>query len=264
MNQLLKHRYFQLGEFAAAIINHANSSPAREVCGAILRDGSIVQLTNHSEQGDQFEMGAEFEQFRERAVAIYHSHVGLEVGAQLSPADIQNSKEQGIPYLSYHPQHRQWDYFDPGALHPFPMEMDQSMQPQQTNYYLLWRFEYGRSDCYSLVRSWYAGMLGIALGDYPRIELDKVIRLGLEQFGGDRTIAEGFEKLTPDTLIQDHDILLIDMGARRYRGHHLAIVCDAASNQILHNTGEGQYSQIASYNLEWRDRTRAIFRHKQL
>jgi proteasome lid subunit RPN8/RPN11 len=260
MVELLKHRIFELTGLARPIMNHAQSSPSREVCGVILWDGSVIEIDNIAPDDSEFEMDAEFEQYREQTLAIYHSHIGPEVGAELSPADIANSKELGIPYLSYTPYFNQWDYFDPKAIHPFPLELTAGMQPQSTEYYLLWRFDYGRSDCYSLARSWYAGKLGIALADYDRKPLDS----GDIQFREDLIDELGFVTLPRDTLVQDHDVLGIRLAAMEQRGDHLAIVSDAMSNQILHNYGEGRYSTATSYDPSWRNRTIAVYRHKQL
>ena len=261
MADLLKHRRFELGQYARDIVWHSQSSPKKEVCGIILKDGSIVQMENIADDAQTFEMSAEFERYRDQALLIYHSHIGADVGAELSPTDIINAKEQRIPYLSYHGYFNQWDYFDPLAIHPYPLEMDANMLPQNLNYYCLWRFEYGRSDCHSLCRAWYAGKLGIALGDYPResIESDEIRRLC-----DDRAKLEGFIKLPKDTPIQNHDIISIRLTYNDQRGDHLAIVCDVDRNEILHNLGEGRYSEPISYDDHWRLRTTAIYRHKQV
>jgi cell wall-associated NlpC family hydrolase len=256
---MLQHRTFSQGPWVHEIIRHANTSPTREVCGVILRDGELIELANVAESDHEFELPEEFEACRDRAICIYHSHVGIETAAHLSPADILNAKEQGIAYLTYHAQFHQWDYYDPTALHPFPLEMTGAIAPTEPEYYLLWRFDYGRSDCYSLCRSWYAGMLGIDLGDYQRADLGDVTPI---QFMDDRFIEQGFVKLGPNDQMQAHDLICFDIAGGTY--NHIGICRSAEYNQLLHNLGEGRYSEVTAYNQSWRDRTRSVFRHRLL
>lgn len=258
---LLKHKTFLFRDFASDIIWQAESSPKREICGVILGDGSIVQLENVAEEStpgqELFEFGEEYEQYRDRAACIYHSHVGIDVSAELSSADILNAKEQQLPYLVYHPQFRQWDYFDPTALHPYPMEMS-VLEPTQIEYYLLWRFNYGRSDCGSLVRAWYAGMLGIDLQDKLRFDWAEAAK----HFELERFEELGFELIPKKEGFRTHDVICFDIA--RGRQNHIGVICSATYNQLLHNLGEGHYSEVVNYGNDWRDRARYVFRHKML
>jgi proteasome lid subunit RPN8/RPN11 len=270
---MLQHRGFPFKAQATEIIYLADSSPDREVCGLILKSGEVVPLENMAKGGDRsptqgdgeadprvdnFELDLEvFEVYRDRTACIYHSHVGLEVGAQLSAADIWNAQEQQIPYLVYHTQFKQWDYYDPTALHPFPIMMG-TEGPTQATYYMLWPFEYGRSDCGSLVRAWYAGMLGIDLMDHPRIPLEDKP----DQFALSRFEEMGFVKITDKMLFQTHDVVCFDISGGVQ--NHIGVISSANYNLMLHNFGEGRYSEIVNYDKGWRDRTRYVFRHKSM
>jgi len=258
---LLTHRLFTLtNDIATAVIHQCRSVHNAEACGVILENGDVIALANKSaDPSKEFEMGAEFEQYRSKAIAIYHSHIDEGIPAELSSADIVNSKEVGIPYLCYHTIFAQWDYFDPFGLHPFPLELNALQSPRQIEYYNLWRFVYGRSDCFSLVRAYYAGMLQIPLRDYSRIDLETCNTLGLNQFTPGRIREQGFRQLPKDTPIQDHDVLLINIGTPE--PGHLAIVSNAEENQILHNLGEGRYSLIESLDTSLRNATACLFRH---
>jgi proteasome lid subunit RPN8/RPN11 len=261
---LLTHRPFTLSnDIAGAVMYQCKSVFKGEACGVILDNGDVVALENKSaDLESEFEMGAEFEGYRSRAIAIYHSHISPDIPAELSSADISNSKEMNIPYLCYHTIFGQWDYFDPLALHPFPMEMDAMQSPRQLDYYNLWRFVYGRSDCFSLVRAYYAGMLQIPLRDYGRVDLDTCNELGLNQFTPSRVRVQGFRQLSKETPIQDHDVLLINLGTPE--PGHLAIVCSAEGNQVLHNLGEGRYSMVESLDTSLRNATVWMYRHVSL
>lgn len=255
---LLQHKFFPFADQAAEIISHAESSPDREICGGILKDGSVLPIENTSLSPDEFEMGEEFEQYRPRVAAIYHSHVGIDVAAQLSRTDIANSKELLIPYLVYHPQFRQWDYFDPTAIHPYPMELRSDLSPQQLEYYLLWRFQYDRCDCGSIVRAWYHGMLGIELQDYRRSRFSR----NHDQFSIERFQELGFELIPDKNEFATHDVVVFDY--EQGRANHIGVIASMTYNQLLHNPGEGAYSTVVNYGSDWRDRARYVFRHKVL
>jgi cell wall-associated NlpC family hydrolase len=137
------------------------------------------------------------------------------------------------------------------------MEMSVS-DPSQTEYYLLWRFDYGRCDCYQVIRSWLAGKAGIQLGDYDRLDLEEKP----QQFMTDRFTEQGFEKVADRDDIQTHDLICFDIMGGTY--NHIGVISDATANQFLHNLGEGHYSIVTDYDKSWRDRTRQIFRHKSL
>jgi proteasome lid subunit RPN8/RPN11 len=233
-----------------------------EICGVIILNDQQawepVQLINHSSDPLFFEMGEDFELYRDRAIAIYHSHHGDEVSGELSDVDITNSIECNIPYLSYHADFDQWDYFDPNGLHPFPLEQNPVLSKFDPAYYAPWRFRYGRSDCWRVVRSWYAGVLSIEAGDHPRTALTPIHA----QFSSDRAKAQGFDPHPKDVLIRDHDVLLMDM--HQGRSNHVAVVIDAEANLILHTVGFDHYSKVENYDQSWRDRTRTIYRHREV
>lgn len=247
----------------APIVEVDGRSVQREICGVITLgdDGQTwepIELINHSPDPLFFEMGEDFEPWRDRAIAIYHSHHGYEISGELSDIDIANSSECGIPYMSYHTDFDQWDYFDPNGLHPFPLELDPALSKFDPKYYAPWRFRYGRSDCWRVVRSWYAGVLSIEAGDHPRTAL---IPLHV-QFSADRAATQGFIPHSKETPLRDHDVLLIDLN--QGRSNHVAVVINADDNLILHTLGFDHYSKVENYDQSWRDRTRTIYRHREV
>jgi proteasome lid subunit RPN8/RPN11 len=251
-----------------AIVNKAGQMIAdarhvqKEVCGVIClgEDGQWIatQLPNHSDDPLFFSLGDEFEKYRDKAIAIYHSHHGEDVSGELSDADIANSFECGIPYLSYHVDFKVWDYFDPDALHPFPLELDPSLTPDNPKYYDRWRFRYGRSDCWRVIRSWYAGVLGVEAGDHARVALTPIHL----QFSAERARAQGFTPHPKTETIADHDVILFD--AFQGRANHVGVIIDATRNLMLHSIGYDHYSIIENFDQSWRDKARTIYRHREV
>jgi hypothetical protein len=239
----------------------AHIQTSEEVCGICLSGKRFIQTPNIAPNPtERFMIDRNlFDQYADETIAIFHTHIDPSVGSQLSTPDIETSRSLGVPYLLYHPLYDDWDYFDPLAIHPYPLEA--AGTPMDLEYYTLWRFDYARSDCASVVRGWYKGRLGITLEDYPRIDLEESIEYRICQFNGDRLQENGFKTLSSDSTIQTHDILGMDLAGIN-QSHHLAVIVDAESNKILHNLGRDRYSQIDIYNQSWRSRTKEIYRHE--
>jgi proteasome lid subunit RPN8/RPN11 len=267
---MLEHVRLDLTLFARSqagrsIVKQA-AAASREICGVIvdLAKPRAVQLPNHSKDPDLFAMGDEFEPYRQSdsVIAIYHSHVNAGVGAELSDRDIFNSIELGIPYLSFHRLYRQWDYFDPYGLHPFPAEISKGLKPNSLDYYKNWRFVYGRSDCWRLVRSWFAGQYSIDLGDNPRKKLDILRSQFPPEAAAQKDLKPVPEWWTDHDVLQDGDILLMNiLGGRE---NHAGVVVDAKQKLFLHTLGEDSLSTIEELDRGWVSRVQHVYRHKEL
>lgn len=239
----------------------AHSQLDEEICGICLTGKRFIQTQNIAPNPrERFMIDRSiFEQYSEETIAIFHTHIASDVGAMLSVSDIETSRALRVPYLLYHPMYREWDYFDPQAIHPYPLEASGS--PSDLEYYTLWRFDYARSDCAAVVRGWYKGRLGIELEDYPRIDLEESIEHRICQFNRDRLQENHFTILPSDAQIKTHDIIGLDLAGIN-QAHHLAVIVDAESNKILHNLGQDRFSQIDLYGKSWRSRTIDIYRHQ--
>lgn len=239
----------------------AHTQMVEEVCGICLTEKRFIQTPNIAPNpSERFMIDRNlFDQYADETIAIFHTHIASDVGHQLSTADIETSRALGTPYLLYHPLYDGWDYFDPLAIHPYPLEATGTCH--DVEYYTLWRFDYARSDCAAVVRGWYKGRLNICLEDYPRMDLDESIEHRICQFNADRLRENGFKILSVDTAIQTHDIIGLDLAGIN-QPHHLAVIVDAPANQMLHNLGRDRFSQIDLYSQSWRSRTLEIYRHE--
>lgn len=237
------------------------SKPDEEVCGVILEFPDrikVVQAANMAADiTNSFKIDPDFYQTIAPLVkTVWHTHVGDHTPTHLSPDDIKQSKALKHPYLVYHHQFQEWDYYDPGYIHPYPLE--ERGNPKSLDYYLGWRFEYGRCDCYTLVRAYYKGMLGIDIPDFPRGQLDETLSQDWDMFNENFAIA-GFRELGEGEAIQDNDVVIMNVVGGR--SHHVAVIVEASANKALHVLGEGRFSEIFMYGGAWLQKTRKVVRY---
>ena len=171
---------FLTEDVKSAIADHANQYRAEEVCGIILLDGTVIPSDNVIEGSGLSEGGVELDktsgvlidseliiEHEESIAAVYHSHPLESQDGYLSFTDIEQSRFHQIPYLLYHTAFNVWDYYDPNYYHPAPL-LDKQSSKTNINYYLGWKFEYGRADCSALLRSFFFNHFGLEIPDYPR------------------------------------------------------------------------------------------------
>ncbi|OKH14875.1 hypothetical protein NIES592_08335 [Fischerella major NIES-592] len=243
------------------IINHSQYQSEMEICGLICENGEVFPCANIAPNPQEaFEISTDyFDQINaaNQVAAIYHSHWQHTQPALLSPTDISNSKAAKLPYVLYHTAFGQWDYYEPNNIYPYPLTPNPH-SPKSLEYYLGWRFEYNRSDCYTLFRSYYKGMLDIELPDFPRGDIEETTSPEWDMFRSNFASC-GFRKLEADEPLQTNDVLLMCIVGDRT--HHAAILLDPSTGKALHNLGEGRLSEIFMYGGYWVDRTRAVIRY---
>lgn len=243
------------------VINHSQYLPNLEACGLICENEEVIPCANIADcPQDEFEISIDyFEEINAatKVKAIYHSHWRDFQPALLSPTDINNSKASKLPYLLYHTTFGQWDYYDPGDIYPYPLSTNLH-SPKSLEYYLGWKFEYNRSDCYTLFRGYYKGMLDIGLPDFPRGEIEETTSPDWDMFR-DNFEDCGFRKLETDEPLQANDVILMNIAGSRT--HHAAILLDPANGKALHNLGEGRLSEIFMYGGYWVERTQVVIRY---
>jgi proteasome lid subunit RPN8/RPN11 len=241
------------------IIQQAIATPDVEICGAILGNGEIVQMNNcaNEPQHNFIIEQSEFDLVADSAVGIYHSHCLDSQPAILSPNDIANSKALKLPYALFHTVFGGWDYYDPADIYPYPL-ISNPWLPRELPFYLGWRFDYNRSDCYTLVRSYYKGILGVDLPDFPRNKIEETTSPDWDMFVGNFEKA-GFRKLDTDEPLRTNDVILMCISGRQT--HHSAILLDPKNGKALHNLGEGRMSEFFMYGGYWETATRFVCRY---
>ena len=243
------------------IIAHSSYQPEMEICGLICENDEVVPCPNVARNPqEQFEISTDY--FLEinaanRVKAVYHSHWQDTDESWLSEADIANSKALKLPYILYHSTFGEWDFYDPNNLYPYPL-IPNPHKPKQLEFYLGWLFQYNRSDCYTLFRSFYKGMLDIELPDYPRGDIEETTSPNWDMFAENFKEC-GFRKLNPDEPLQINDVLLMNIVGDRT--HHAAILLDPKTGKALHNLGERRLSELFMYGGYWEERTRAVIRY---
>lgn len=246
------------------IIAYANNSAAAglESCGLIVQDGVNTRyepMLNVSRFPDrEFEFNdREWEKWRDSAMCITHSHHGDEQPGTLTPSDIETARFWRLPIGVYHATFGVWDYWDPDEWHPHPIAIG-PMQSITANDFVGWPFEYGRADCWSLVRGWYIGKLGILLKDYPRGAIDQLEDEGFAPF------TESFQRFgfveVDEGGIRDNDVLIFRMGKMR-EGTHCAVVIDAANGAGLHTLGPGLLSTTFAID-RWKTKLESVMRYQ--
>ena len=242
------------------IITHSQYLPSLEVCGFICENDAVPCPNIADTPQESFEISTDyFEEINAitPVLAIYHSHWQDSQPALLSPADISNSKASKIPYLLYHTAFGQWDYYDPNDIYPYPLTPNLHSL-LELEYYLGWKFEYNRSDCYTLVRSYYKGMMDLELPDFPRGDIEETTSPDWDMFRFNFEKV-GFRQLETDEPLQANDVVLMCIAGDRT--HHAAILLDPTNGKALHNLGEGRLSEIFMYGGYWVERTRYVIRY---
>lgn len=221
---------------------HAAQDCPAESCGLVVRaiDGAELYWPCRNIAGrDEFQIDpddmARAEDLCLEVLAIVHSHPE-QAEPVPSAADLECCDAGDIPWHIVGVPSLRWVTVTPA--HQLPDLVGRS-------------FEYGRSDCYSIVRDWYRLERGVWLADVPRTsdtEPDgSSIYLPRFEAHGWRTVA---------SEPRPGDVLLMRMGARE--ANHAAVYL--GDNLILHHL-EGRLSSREPWGTDYRARTTHILRH---
>jgi len=240
-------------DIKSAITQHYHDCYPRECCGVIVND-EYIACTNIATDDAQFEIcPRDLVRASKRGaiVAYVHSHPDGSTDATM-PDRVQMA-HHNLPWVITNGAefaiHNATDYQAP----------------------LLGReYHHGLLDCYTLIQDYYARELGIALGDYSRVdrwwESAKAASLYVDNFK-----AEGFVEV--DNL-QPHDVLLCRLGRTEHVNHAAVFIGDGhltseqtpsvvGDNLILHHPYNRE-SLREIYGEQWQQRTAMIIRHKSI
>ena len=247
-----------------SIIKLATSDPGNEICGYWSQSADIVypvpNISPNPVESFEVDLDTHLRLIKVYPDAvIFHSHVGDSQGSKLSQSDILNSKKLKIPYLVYHAQFCEWDYFDPNSINSYPL-LDNPHPENSVEFYLGQQWQWERFDCYTLFRNYYRGVLGINLRDFSRLgDEDCIADTKWNQYT-DNYASQGFRALNDDDELQDHDVMLMTLVGNQI--HHCAIVIDAKNKIAIHVLGEQRFSKRFKFGRGWMERTRLVIRHK--
>lgn len=252
------------------IAAEARLKPKEEVCGVILTDGTVMPLPNeHPTPETDFQLPANaIPKYGEYLAAVFHSHWEESSPALLTPADVVNARATGVTSIVYHTTFDQWDLFDPNGLHPWPLKQ-KHMDPKQLKFYLGWPWEWGRSDCLTLFRAYYQGMLGITIQDFQRVESEakflELLDSGQWNQYEEELPAQGMHKIyegsPPETFeFRQHDVILMQLQGRR--PHHVGILTDVEKMHLIHHLQAGRLSETVIYGKGRIRQTSSVWRHE--
>lgn len=117
------------------------------------------------------------------------------------------------------------------------------------------QFVHGVLDCYTLVRDFYAGELGVRLNQYER--QDDWWNKGQDLYSMERLLAEGFQPITGELQRGDMILMQIRSTVPNHAGVYLG------DGQMLHHM-HGRLSERVPYGGMWAERTRYIVRHREV
>lgn len=247
----------QIREFHAA-------NPTQENCGVIAEGHAIPCKNMAIDPSEDFMLtlpgGV-------NAETIWHSHCRDTQPGELSFEDIERCKFQRsqIPYLLYRPAFDEhtpecWDYFDPRSPNPFPLTNHKD--PNTLDFYLGWRFVWGRSDCFALVRCYFLGKLGIDIGDFKRPDYKARRTFPQPEYVAPWKAEEnGFVRVPRGEAVRTNDVVEIAQKGG-VNANHIAVIVDDVAMQMLHNPNLRDLSNVETYSDYWQSRTVNHFRHR--
>lgn len=190
--------------------------------------------------------------------AFWHTHLDSHPN-HFTHTDIEMSHQTQKPIILYHPHSDAWDYYEPNNPNPFPLKYTQ-LNPKQTEFYQNIPFQWGRSDCFSIVRRYCLGVLGVDLGEFTRTNTDN---FPSKNYKCPLDVNRELMLMPPGMKIKQHDIFAIALGDGT-EPNHAAVLVDAEQNLILHSMSPQSCSKIEPYGRYLRQRTVAHYRLKRL
>lgn len=233
-----------------ALISHAAQAYPEEACGVIVRGSGTRdryepvrnEFTGTSQAGDRFRISAEDWARAEDSgeiIAIVHSHP--DACANPTMADRVMCERTGVPWV----------------IVGYPSEAVTVTAPAGFQAPLIGReFHHGVLDCYTLIRDYYSGELGIELPDFEREDAwwEHADHGDLYRAG----YAEAGFVLVND-MPRQHDVLLMQVAARC--DNHAAVFL--GDGTVLHHL-YGRLSGREVWGGYWERHTTAVLRHTSL
>lgn len=236
-------------ELIAAVAAHAAEESPRECCGFIVavnkRKREVIRAKNVATDPKLFWRIAPEEQDaaeqRGAIVAVYHSHPFGR--AEPSPADLACCEAADLPFLIYAHPLGEWKLIKPSGYKAPLIGRE---------------FVHGVTDCYSLVRDWWAER-GVELPDFAREDQWWAKPDGPDLYMENiRKPEYGFTLVSQDWRdARAGDLLLMRLMSRKV--NHAAILLDGMA--ILHHV-PGRLSGREMFSQFWQQCVAYVARHK--
>jgi hypothetical protein len=223
-----------------------------EACGVILKNKEVSSLRNtHPVPQDSFRITlTDFK--KEDILLFWHSHFKDSHQGSFTSSDLSVSNYLKLPSLLYH-AHEDfscWDYYEPLNPNPYPL-IPIIFNPQEIEFYLGWQFQWGRTDCFALIRRYFLGTLNIEIGEWKRPNTPPTDDPNWS-FEDHWDFTQKFEKLPlHSSQFKKNDIFGIALRGGK-KANHLAVLVNPERNLILHSPGVRQKSRLDVFDENWR------------
>jgi hypothetical protein len=236
-------------------------SDSIESCGLVIHNQVVSLPNSHSDPVDNFAIASkDLAKFNYSQIkAFWHTHCSDTQPGYFTYTDIEMSRQTQKPIILYHMVFDVWDYYEPNNPNPFPLNFI-NYTPKQIEFYQGIPFYWGRSDCFSIGRCYFLGMLGVDVGDFQRSHLDN---FPPENYDCPFDFNHQLQLMPIGTKAKVHDVFAIALRGG-LQVNHAAILVDAEKNLILHSMSQKSLSKIEPYNRYLRERTISHYRLKCL
>ena len=161
-----------------------------------------------------------------------------------------------------------WDFWNPNDLHPWPL-LQSTNDPKLLDFYVDWPWQWIRSDCFTLLRAYYQGVLGIHINDYDRESEDEFSRLVSENKWNryiENLPKEGFIQIADssnkeDVLCNVNDVILFKGIGQS--ACHLGIYVKPGILLTSWRGHKGQRSKLEPYDNRLLRMTHSVWRHEK-
>ena len=224
-----------------------------EACGVILKNKEVLFLRNtHPTPEDSFRITlTDFK--KEDILLFWHSHFKSSHAGSFTAGDLALANYLNIPSLLYHAHEdfNCWDYYEPSNPNPYPL-IPNLRDSKDVKFYLGWRFDWGRTDCFALVRRYFLGMLNVEIGEWKRPE-EPPTNDPNWSFEDYWDFSQSFNRLPlHSSQFKLNDIFGIALRGGR-KANHLAVLVNPELNLILHSPGVRQKSRLDIFDDNWRN-----------
>lgn len=189
-------------------------------------------------------------------LACFHTHFEDGDPSQLSENDIRESKLSEVPYLLYHVGFDEWDFFDPSEIYPYINTP--KVSPKTVDYYVGWKWEWNRCDCWGLVRAYCNGVLEYGLEDHVRpIDMKTCLEPGWDTFAQELLPDKGFEQVFRKPIKDD----IVLMNLEGTTAHHVGVMI--SDTTLLHHLQPGDLSSVRLYGGALEEKTVSVWARRK-
>ena len=239
-----------------------------ECCGFVLKNDTIKLDNCADDKTNDFKISQkDYLKHQENIKYIWHTHVKPNHTIGLSSLDVELSHSINIPIISYNHVHDYWDMFDPNNPNPYPWlsNMYTFYNVTDINFYTGWKFDWCRSDCFALIRSYFLGMYSIDIGNFPRAHID-ISKFPYPEFVCEwDELKNNFYQLDNVKELKANDIVeFCLLGGKS--PNHLGVMIN--EYEFLHLPGKGFLSTVAKLGNNYKSRlgvkngNYTIYRHQ--